>query len=72
MFICTGLEILTQVKDHDLEVVEIPITVRYDIDGRSSKNPVVHGVGVLNSSSGYYCFGCIIRMDTSRLHMRCW
>ena len=27
---------------------------------------------LLASSSGYYCFGCIIRMDTSRLHMRCW
>jgi len=47
-----GSEILTQVKDHDLKVVEIPIAVRYDIDGRSSKNPVAHGIGVLNSVIG--------------------
>jgi hypothetical protein len=31
MFICAGSEILTQVKDHDLDVAEIPITARYDI-----------------------------------------
>ena len=45
-------EILTQVKDHDLDVVEIPITARYDIDNISTKNPVAHGVGVLNSLIG--------------------
>ena len=28
MFICAGSEILMQVKDHDLDVVEIPITAR--------------------------------------------
>ncbi len=49
---CAGSEILTQAKDHDLDVVEIPITARYDIDGGSTKNPVSHGVGVLNSSLG--------------------
>jgi glycosyltransferase involved in cell wall biosynthesis len=42
-----GSEILTQVKNHDLKVVEIPITARYDIDNISTKNPVAHGVGVL-------------------------
>jgi dolichol-phosphate mannosyltransferase len=47
-----GSEILTQVKDHDLEVAEIPITVRYDIENISTKNPVAHGVGVLNSLIG--------------------
>ena len=47
MFICAGSEILTQEKDHDLEVVEIQITARYDIDNKSTKNPVAHGVGVL-------------------------
>ena len=38
-----GSEILTQVKDCNLnlKVVEIPITVRYDIDGTSSENPVL-------------------------------
>ena len=57
MFVCAGSEILTQAKDHDLDVVEIPITARYDIENISTKNPVSHGVGVLNSSLGYYCFG---------------
>ena len=47
-----GSEILTQVKDHDLKVAEIPITARYDIDNISTKNPVAHGVGVLNSVIG--------------------
>ena len=67
-----GSEILTQEKDHDLDVVEIPITARYDIDGGSTKNPVLHGVGVLNSSLGYCCSSSIIRRDTSRFRMRCW
>jgi len=52
MFICAGSEILTQVKDHNLNTVEIPITARYDIENRSTKNPVAHGFGVLNSSLG--------------------
>ena len=52
MFMCAGSEILTQVKDYDLKVVEIPITARYDIGGRSTKNPVSHGVSVLNSVIG--------------------
>jgi len=42
-----GSEILTQVKNYNLKLVEIPITVRYDISGTSSKNPVSHGFGVL-------------------------
>jgi len=52
MFICASSEILTQIKDYDLNVVEIPITARYDIDSTSTKNPVAHGVGVLNSVIG--------------------
>ena len=47
-----GSEILTQVKDHNLNTVEIPITARYDIENTSTKNPVAHGFGVLNSSLG--------------------
>jgi dolichol-phosphate mannosyltransferase len=42
-----GSEILMQVKEYNLKLVEIPITVRYDIENTSSKNPVSHGVGVL-------------------------
>ena len=41
-----GSEILTQAKKHNLKLVEIPITVRYDIENTSSKNPVSHGFGV--------------------------
>ena len=40
-----GSEILTQSKNYNLKMVEIPITVRYDISGTSSKNPVSHGFG---------------------------
>ena len=42
-----GSEILTQSKNYNLKLVEIPITVRYDISGTSSKNPWRHGFGVL-------------------------
>ena len=41
-----GSEILTQSNNHNLKLVEIPITVRYDISGTSSKNPGRHGFGV--------------------------
>ncbi len=42
-----GSEILIQISDHRLKVAEVPIQVRYDIEGTSSENPVSHGVGVL-------------------------
>ena len=42
-----GSEILTQVKNCNLKLVEIPITVRYDISGTLAKNPWGHGFGVL-------------------------
>ena len=42
-----GSEILTQSKNYNLKLVEIPIKVRYDIGDTSSKNPVSHGFGVL-------------------------
>jgi len=45
-------EITIKVKDHHLDVVEIPITARYDIENISTKNPVAHGIGVLNSVIG--------------------
>ncbi|MDD2285810.1 MAG: glycosyltransferase family 2 protein [Paludibacter sp.] len=40
-------EILVQLSDHQLNVGEIPIKVRYDIDDTSSQNPFRHGVTVL-------------------------
>jgi len=42
-----GSEILVQLSDHQLNVGEIPIKVRYDIDGTSSQNPFRHGLTVL-------------------------
>lgn len=42
-----GSEILIQISDHRLKVAEVPIQVRYDIEGTSSENPVSHGIEVL-------------------------
>ena len=42
-----GSEILMQSKNYNLKMVEIPITVRYDISGISSKNLWRPGFGVL-------------------------
>jgi glycosyltransferase involved in cell wall biosynthesis len=42
-----GSEILIQISDHHLKIAEVPITVRYDIEGTSSEHPVKHGVLVL-------------------------
>jgi glycosyltransferase involved in cell wall biosynthesis len=39
-------EMLSDAAEAGLKIVEIPITVRYDLDG-STQNPVTHGVGVL-------------------------
>jgi len=39
-------EILSDAAEAELKIVEVPITVRYDLDG-STKNPITHGVGVL-------------------------
>jgi len=44
-----GSEILIQISDHQLKVAEVPIKVRYDIEGASSQHPVSHGVSVLMS-----------------------
>lgn len=39
-------EMLVDAAEAGLKIVEIPITVRYDVDG-STKDPITHGVGVL-------------------------
>lgn len=39
-------EMLADAADNNLKIVEVPITVRYNVDG-STKDPVTHGVGVL-------------------------
>lgn len=42
-----GSEILVQLSDNRMRIGEIPIEVRYDLDGTSSQNPLRHGVSVL-------------------------
>lgn len=37
---------LADAAEAGYKIVEVPITVRYDVDS-STKNPVTHGVGVL-------------------------
>ena len=39
-------EMLVDAAENGFRIKEVPITVRYDVDG-STKNPVTHGVGVL-------------------------
>lgn len=39
-------EMLVDAAEEGLKIVEIPITVRYDLEG-STKDPITHGVGVL-------------------------
>jgi glycosyltransferase involved in cell wall biosynthesis len=45
-----GSEILIQIKD--LNIAEVPINVRYDIEETSSQNPIKHGVLVLYNIVG--------------------
>lgn len=42
-----GSEILVQLDSARMKIAEIPINVRYDLDGTSSQNPLRHGVSVL-------------------------
>ncbi|MBN1195482.1 MAG: glycosyltransferase family 2 protein [Methanomicrobiaceae archaeon] len=44
-----GSEILVQVNDHGLNVQEVPINVRYDIEDTSSQQPLYHGLDVLRN-----------------------
>ena len=39
-------EMLVDAAENGYRIMEVPITVRYDVDG-STKDPVTHGVGVL-------------------------
>lgn len=52
-----GSEILIQAANNKLQISEVPITVRYDIENTSSENPVRHGFSVL---------GNIIRLISQR------
>ena len=40
-------EILLNAKQKNLTIKEVPITVRYDLEGTSSQNPLLHGTGLV-------------------------
>lgn len=40
-------EMLIEAKERELRVVEVPISVRYDVDG-STKAPIIHGIGAVD------------------------
>lgn len=40
-------EMIADAAENNLRIVEVPITVRYDVENSSTKGPVTHGVGVL-------------------------
>lgn len=48
-----GSEILIEAADQNLKISEVPIKVRYDLKGTSSKNPIAHGLSVLRSIIGF-------------------
>jgi glycosyltransferase involved in cell wall biosynthesis len=48
-----GSEILIEAADQNLKISEVPIKVRYDLKGTSSKNPIAHGFSVMNSIVGF-------------------
>lgn len=40
-------EMLADAAENNLKILEVPITVRYDVENSSTKGPVTHGGGVL-------------------------
>lgn len=40
-------EMIADAAENNLRIVEVPITVKYDVENSSTKGPVTHGVGVL-------------------------
>lgn len=40
-------EMIADAAENNLEILEVPITVKYDVENSSTKGPVTHGVGVL-------------------------
>ena len=40
-------EMIADAAENNLRIIEVPITVRYDVENSSTKGPVTHGVGVL-------------------------
>lgn len=42
-------EILVKANELDLSIQEVPITISYDVDVASTRNPIPHGLGVLST-----------------------
>lgn len=40
-------EMIADASENNLKIIEVPITVKYDVENSSTKDPVTHGVGVL-------------------------
>ena len=40
-------EMIADAAENSLKILEVPITVRYDVENSSTKGPITHGVGVL-------------------------
>ena len=40
-------EMIADAAENSLKIIEVPITVKYDVENASTKGPVTHGVGVL-------------------------
>lgn len=40
-------EMIADAAENNLRILEVPITVKYDVENSSTKGPVTHGVGVL-------------------------
>ena len=40
-------EMIADASENNLRILEVPITVKYDVENSSTKGPVTHGVGVL-------------------------
>lgn len=40
-------EMVADAAENNLKIIEVPITVEYDVENSSTKGPVTHGVGVL-------------------------
>jgi glycosyltransferase involved in cell wall biosynthesis len=45
-------EMLLKSSSLDLKIVEVPVTVRYDLDG-STRNPLTHGLGIIGQLLRY-------------------
>ena len=40
-------EMIADAAENNLRIIEVPISVRYDVENSSTKGPLTHGVGVL-------------------------